>query len=49
MVTAIMRGDIDVGFDFLAAFRPTIASKQIKIIATGGEQAEFANCRACRP
>ncbi len=38
MVTAIIRGDIDVGFDFLAAFRPTIASNQIKIIATGGEK-----------
>ncbi|MDP2410021.1 MAG: tripartite tricarboxylate transporter substrate-binding protein [Pseudolabrys sp.] len=38
MVTAIIRGDIDVGFDFLAAFRPSIASKQIKIIATGGEK-----------
>ena len=38
LVTAIMRGDIDVGFDFLAAFRPSIASKHIKIIATGGEK-----------
>ena len=36
LVTAIVRGDIDVGFDYLAAFRPSIASKQIKIIATGG-------------
>jgi tripartite-type tricarboxylate transporter receptor subunit TctC len=37
LVTAIIRGDIDVGFDFFAAFRPTLASKQIKIIATSGE------------
>lgn len=36
LVTAIVRGDIDVGFDYLAAFRPSIASKQLTIIATGG-------------
>lgn len=38
LVTAIVRGDIDVGFDFLAAFRPSISGKQVKIIATGGEK-----------
>jgi len=38
LVTAIMRGDVDVGFDYLAAFRPSIAGKQLKIIATGGER-----------
>lgn len=38
LVTAIMRGEVDVGFDFLAAFRPMITSKQIRIIATAGEQ-----------
>ncbi|MEI8154792.1 MAG: tripartite tricarboxylate transporter substrate-binding protein [Hyphomicrobiales bacterium] len=38
LVTAIVRGDIDVGFDYLAAFRPSIASKQIKIIAAGGAE-----------
>lgn len=38
LVTAIVRGDIDVGFDFLAAFRPSITGKQVKIIATGGEK-----------
>jgi tripartite-type tricarboxylate transporter receptor subunit TctC len=37
LVTAIIRGDIDVGFDFFAAFRPTIEGKQLKIIATSGE------------
>lgn len=37
LVTAIIRGDIDVGFDFFAAFRPTIEGRQIKIIATSGE------------
>lgn len=36
LVTALVRGDVDVAFDYLAAFRPSIASKQIKIIATGG-------------
>lgn len=42
LVTAIIRGDIDVGFDFFAAFRPTIASKQLKIIATSGEHPNAA-------
>jgi tripartite-type tricarboxylate transporter receptor subunit TctC len=37
LVTAIVRGDINVGFDYLAAFRPSLIGKQIKIIATGGE------------
>jgi tripartite-type tricarboxylate transporter receptor subunit TctC len=36
LVTAVVRGDIDVAFDYLAAFRPSMASKQLKIIATGG-------------
>jgi tripartite-type tricarboxylate transporter receptor subunit TctC len=39
LMTAILRGDIDVGFDYYAAFRPMITSKQIKIIATSGEHA----------
>lgn len=38
LMTALVRGDVDVAFDYLAAFRPSIASKQIKIIATGGEK-----------
>jgi tripartite-type tricarboxylate transporter receptor subunit TctC len=38
LVTAIIRGEVDVGFDYLAAFRPMIVSKQIRIIATAGEQ-----------
>ena len=37
LVTAIVRGDIDVGFDYLAAFSPTISSNQIKVIATSGD------------
>jgi tripartite-type tricarboxylate transporter receptor subunit TctC len=35
-MTAITRGDVDVGFDFYAAFRPMVSGKQIKIIATSG-------------
>lgn len=39
LMTAILRGDINVGFDYYAALRPMIASKQVKIIATSGEHA----------
>jgi tripartite-type tricarboxylate transporter receptor subunit TctC len=42
MVAAIIRGDIDVGFDYYAAMRPLIVSKQIKIIATSGEHPDPA-------
>ena len=38
LVTAILRGDVDVGFDYYAAFGPSIANKQFKVIATSGEQ-----------
>jgi tripartite-type tricarboxylate transporter receptor subunit TctC len=38
LITAIQRGDIDVGFDYLAAFAPAIAGNQVKIIASGGEK-----------
>src|SRR5262245_9840487 len=38
LITAIQRGDIDVGFDYLAAFAPAIAGNQVKIIASGGER-----------
>jgi tripartite-type tricarboxylate transporter receptor subunit TctC len=37
LVTAIIRGDVDVGFDYYAAFKPAVSGKQIKIIATSGE------------
>jgi len=37
LVTAILRGDVDLGFDFLAPLLPMITSKQIKAIATSGE------------
>jgi tripartite-type tricarboxylate transporter receptor subunit TctC len=38
LVTAILRGDVDVGFDYYAAFGATIINKQMKVIATSGEQ-----------
>jgi len=38
LVTAIQRGDIDVGFDYLAAFAPAISGHQVKVIASGGER-----------
>ncbi len=38
LVTAILRGDVDVGFDYYAAFGPSIINKQFKVIATSGEQ-----------
>jgi tripartite-type tricarboxylate transporter receptor subunit TctC len=33
IITALARGDIDVGFDYYAAFRPALDSKQIRVIA----------------
>ncbi len=38
LVTAILRGDVDLGFDYFAAFGSTIANKQMKVVATSGEQ-----------
>ena len=38
LITALLRGDVDVGFDYLAAFSATIADKKLKIIASGGEK-----------
>jgi tripartite-type tricarboxylate transporter receptor subunit TctC len=38
LVTAILRGDVDVGFDYYAAFGPSIVNKQFKVIAISGEQ-----------
>jgi putative tricarboxylic transport membrane protein len=37
LVTAITRGDVNVGFDYYAAMRAMIAAKKIKIIATTGD------------
>ena len=38
LVTALLRGDVDVGFDFFAGFGTTIAPDKLHIIATSGEE-----------
>ena len=37
LIGALQRGDIDVAFDYLAAFAPAVEDKQIKLIASAGE------------
>ena len=37
VVTAILRGDIQMGFDFYAGFQGGISDQQIRILATSGE------------
>jgi tripartite-type tricarboxylate transporter receptor subunit TctC len=38
LVTALLRGDVDLGFDFYAALKPVIAPGKVRIIATSGEE-----------
>ncbi len=38
LVTALMRGDVDVGFDYLAAFTAGLSDKKLQIIASGGDK-----------
>ena len=38
LVTALLRGDVDLGFDFFAALQSVIGPGKIRIIATSGEQ-----------
>ena len=38
LVTALMRGDVQVGFDYLAAFSSGVQDNKLKIIAAGGEK-----------
>jgi tripartite-type tricarboxylate transporter receptor subunit TctC len=38
LITALLRGDVDLGFDFYAALKPVIAPGKIRIVATSGEQ-----------
>jgi tripartite-type tricarboxylate transporter receptor subunit TctC len=38
LVTAVLRGDVDVGFDFYAGFQAVISDSQVRIIATSGEE-----------
>lgn len=37
IVTALLRGDIDVAFDYFVVFQPSTADKKFRIIATGGD------------
>ena len=37
LITALLRGDVDVGFDFYAALKPVISPGKMRIIATAGE------------
>lgn len=37
LMNAIIRGDVNVGFDYYAALRPMIDAKKIRIIATTGD------------
>ena len=38
LITAVQRGDVDVGFDYLAAFAPSLSDKQIRLLASAGEK-----------
>jgi tripartite-type tricarboxylate transporter receptor subunit TctC len=38
LVTALLRGDVDLAFDFYAALQPVIGPGKIRIIATSGEE-----------
>ena len=38
LITAILRGDVDVGFDFYAGLQPVIVDNKVRIVATSGEQ-----------
>jgi tripartite-type tricarboxylate transporter receptor subunit TctC len=37
LVTALLRGDVDVGFDYYAGFQGNLADNKLRIIATSGE------------
>ncbi len=38
LVTALLRGDIDVGFDYLAGFRSVLNDRQLRAVASTGEK-----------
>jgi tripartite-type tricarboxylate transporter receptor subunit TctC len=38
LITGILRGDVDVGFDFYAGFQSVIVDNKVRIVATSGEQ-----------
>jgi len=38
LVTALLRGDVDLAFDFYAALQPVIGPGKVRIVATSGEE-----------
>lgn len=38
LITALLRGDVDAGFDFYAAFSSTLQDNKLKILASAGER-----------
>jgi tripartite-type tricarboxylate transporter receptor subunit TctC len=38
LVTALLRGDVDVGFDYLAGFRAQLTDHQLRAVASTGEK-----------
>ena len=38
LITAILRSDVDVGFDYYAALQPVIIDNKVRIVATSGEE-----------
>jgi putative tricarboxylic transport membrane protein len=38
LITSVLRGDVDVGFDFYAGLQGVISDNQVRIIATSGEE-----------
>jgi tripartite-type tricarboxylate transporter receptor subunit TctC len=38
LITAVLRGDIDLAFDYYAAFKPTLVDNKIRIIASADEE-----------
>jgi tripartite-type tricarboxylate transporter receptor subunit TctC len=38
LITAILRNDVDVGFDFYAGLQPVIVDNKVRIVATSGEE-----------
>lgn len=41
LVTALLRGEIDLGFDYFAGFESTIGPGKLRIIATSGEKRDL--------
>jgi putative tricarboxylic transport membrane protein len=37
LITALLRGDVDVGFDYYAAFEGSLPDGKLRVVATSGE------------